>query len=102
MRAVSQVMLINGTDPMIISIFYDLIDLERKMLIMRKTNEKIIVDEKFLRLETNDRYLRQQLWQLGLVVLKQRKAAKAWHLRFELIKRMSAVHSFVYAGKRLN
>ena len=58
MRAVSQVMLINGTDPMIISIFYDLIDLERKMLIMRKTNEKIIVDEKFLRLETNDRYLR--------------------------------------------
>ena len=58
MRAVSQVMLINGTDPMIVSIFYDLIDLERKMLIMRKTNEKIIVDEKFLRLETNDRYLR--------------------------------------------
>ena len=59
MRAVGQVMLINGTDPMIVSIFYDLIDLERKMLIMRKTNEKIIVDEKFLRLETNDRYLRQ-------------------------------------------
>ena len=51
-------MLINGMDPMIVSIFFDLIDLERKMLIMRKTNEKIIVDEKFLRLETNDRYLR--------------------------------------------
>ena len=58
MRAVGQVMLINGMDPMIVSIFFDLIDLERKMLIMRKTNEKIIVDEKFLRLETNDRYLR--------------------------------------------
>ena len=59
MRAVGQVMIINGMDPMIVSIFFDLIDLERKMLIMRKTNEKIIVDEKFLRLETNDRYLRQ-------------------------------------------
>ena len=58
MRSVGQVMLINGIDPMIISVFFDLIDLERKMLIMRKTNEKIIVDEKFLRLETNDRYLR--------------------------------------------
>ena len=32
MKAVSQVMLLKGMDPTIISVFYDLIDLEKKMV----------------------------------------------------------------------
>jgi len=36
MKAVKQVMLIKGLDPTIISVFYDLIDLEKKMIHRRK------------------------------------------------------------------
>jgi len=35
------------------------------------------------------------MWHLGLVCLKMRKAAKAWHIRLELIKKLSAVERFV-------
>lgn len=45
--------------------------------------------------------MRRQLWHLGLVVLKMRKAAKAWHVRYELMKRFDAVERFVFSkGKR--
>ena len=32
-------------------------------------------------------------------MVKQRKAAKAWHLRFDLIKKLSAVERFVFGNK---
>ena len=95
MKAVKQVMLIKGLDPTIISIFYDLIDLEKKMIHRRKQKQKLSVAEVFIRKETLDSYLRQQIWHLGLVCLKMRKAAKAWHIRLELIKKLSAVERFV-------
>lgn len=35
--------------------------------------------------EDSDLYLTAELWHLGLVVLKHRKAAKAWSLRLEVL-----------------
>ena len=36
---------------------------------------------------------------MGLVLLKHSLAAKAWHIRFELIKKLSAVERFVLNNK---
>jgi len=99
MRAVKQVMLFIGMDPTIMSVFSDLIELEKKMIHRRKKKQKLSVAEVFFRKETLDNYLKRQLWHLGLVVLKHRKAAKAWHIRFELIKKLSAVERFVLNNK---
>ena len=99
MRAVKQVMLFNGMDPTILSVFYDLIELEKKMIHRRKKKQRLSVAEVFFRKETLDNYLKRQLWHLGLVVLKHRKVAKAWHIRFELIKKLSAVERFVLNSK---
>ena len=94
MRAVKQVMLLKGMDPTIISIFYDLVEFERLMI--HKTSQKKKEEEEiYLRKVTLDNYIRRQMWHLGLVVLKLRKAAKAWHVRFEIIKRFSSVDRFI-------
>ena len=41
MRAVNQVMLLKGMDPTIMSVFYDLIDLEKKMVKHTKKNSNL-------------------------------------------------------------
>ena len=58
MSAVKQIMLINGLDPTFISVFYDLIDLEKKMVHRRKQKQKLTVAEVFLRKTTLDSYLK--------------------------------------------
>ena len=55
--------------------------------------------EDYLRIVYMDNFLKRQLWHLGLVVLKLRKAAKAWHIRFELIKKLSIVERFLSGYK---
>lgn len=97
MKAVWQVMLLKGMDPTIISVFFDIVDLEKKMIHRRKQKQKQTKAEIFLRKETLDIYMRRQLWHLGLVVLKMRKAAKAWHIRYEMMKRLDAVERFVFS-----
>lgn len=93
-RAVKQVMLIKGMDPMIISVFWDMIEFERKM-IQKNSQKKKEEEEIYLRKVTLDNYIRRQLWHLGLVVLKLRKAAKAWHVRYEMIKKLSSADKFI-------
>ena len=100
MKAVKLVMLIKGMDPTVISVFYDLIDLESRMIKRRKKQKpKPSAAEVFLRRETLDSFVKAQLWHLGLVVLKMRKAAKEWHIRFDLIKRLSATEKFITSVK---
>ena len=97
MRATKQVMLIKGMDPTIISVFSDLIDFEKKMIYKNSVKKKE-EEEVYLRKVTLDAYLRKQLWHSGLVVLKLRKAAKAWHVRYEIIKKLSSVDRFIVNG----
>ena len=85
MRAVKQVMLINGKDPTLISIYNDIIGLDRRA--MKKTYTAGYK-------ELWDNYICKELWHLGLVVLKHKKAAKVWNLRFEFILQFSAVAKF--------
>ena len=101
MTAVRSVMLLNGMDPTVISVFYDLVKLEFKMVHRKKQKQKLSSIEIDLRKVTLDLFIKAQLWHLGLVVLKQRKAAKAWHLRFELIKMLHAVDKFVLNSKAI-
>ena len=42
-----------------------------------------------------DDFVKEQMWHLGLVVLKDRKAAKAWSLRYKLLTKLSAVEQFL-------
>lgn len=59
MRAVHQVMLINGMDPTIVSIFFDLVDLERRMISKSKRKFKLSSAEDSLRKVTLDNYLKR-------------------------------------------
>ena len=59
MSAVKQVMLINGLDPTVMSVFFDLVDLEKKMVHRRKQKQKLTVAEVFLRKTTLDSFLKQ-------------------------------------------
>ena len=94
LRAAKQVILIKGMDPTIISVFHDMVEFERKMIYKTSTKKKE-EEEMYLRKITLDSFLRKQLWHIGLVVLKLRKAAKAWHLRLEMIKKFSSVDRFI-------
>ena len=98
MRALHQVMLLQGMDPTVMNIFHDLISFELRMVHRRKPKQKMTHDDDYQRIVYLDNFLRKQLWHLGLVVLKLRKAAKAWYLRFDLIKRLSAVERFLNAS----
>ena len=78
-------MLINGKDPTLISIYNDIIGLDRRAI--KKTYTSGYK-------EIWDNYLCKELWHLGLVALKHKKAAKVWNLRFEFIMQFSAVAKF--------
>ena len=78
-------MLVNGKDPTPISIYYDIIGMDRRA--MKKTYTTGFKD-------MWDDYLCKELWHLGLVLLKHKKAAKAWYIRYELILQLSAVTKF--------
>ena len=69
---------------------------ERRRRKMSRAEEYLHASpEDYHRIVYMDNYLKRQLWHLGLVVLKLRKAAKAWHIRFELIKKLSVVERFL-------
>jgi len=57
--------------------------------------------EDYLRVVYLDKFLQKQIWHLGLVVLKLRKAAKAWHIRYELMKKLSSVERFLASSKHV-
>jgi len=57
--------------------------------------------EDYLRVVYLDTFLQKQIWHLGLVVLKLRKAAKAWHIRYELMKKLSSVERFLASSKHV-
>lgn len=59
MRAVHQVMLINGMDSTIVSVFFDLVDLERRMISKSKRKFKLSSAEDSLRKVTLDNYLKR-------------------------------------------
>ena len=73
-------MLVNGGDPTPVSVYFDIIILNRRAMQKMYQNKDIW-----------DNYLEKQLWHLGLVVLKHKKAAKVWQIRFELVLQFSAV-----------
>ena len=60
-------MLVNGTDPTPLSVFFDIIGMERRAMQKTYSNKEIW-----------DNYLYKQLWLLGLVCLKHKEASKAW------------------------
>ena len=67
----------------------------------KKQDKEIEKDhELYLRKEIWDSFLERQIWHLGLVVLKHRKAAKAWHLRYMLMTRLSGIEEFIKQQKR--
>lgn len=52
-------MLINGMDPTIVSVFFDLVDLERRMISKSKRKYKLSTAEDSLRKVTLDNYLKR-------------------------------------------
>ena len=58
MTAVHQVMLLKGMDPTIMSVFYDLIGLEKKMVHRRKKKQKLTMVEVDLKKITLDNYIK--------------------------------------------
>ena len=59
MNAIKQVMLCKGMDPMIMSIYGDLINLEKKMVHRRKHKQKLTNAEVALRRATLDKFLQK-------------------------------------------
>ena len=78
-------MLLNGKDPMLVSIYNDTVGMERRA--MKKTYTSGYK-------EAWDKYISKEMWHLGLVLLKHKKAAKAWNVRFELMLQYSAIIKF--------
>lgn len=58
MTAVHQVMLLKGMDPTVMSVFFDLIGLEKKMVHRRKKKQKLTMVEVDLKKVTLDNFIK--------------------------------------------
>jgi len=91
LTCVKQLILISGENQTFINVLTDVHRLVRKLHHRQYEKHK----SKAQYNDGLDKFYRQELWHLGLVVLKHKHAAKAWSVRLDLITKLHKVKRFL-------